>query len=80
MATGGTGDVLSGLVGSFLMQVKNPLQAALAAVYIHGLSGDLAAEKMGERALVAGDLIRFLPRALHDMEERDEENGGACSL
>jgi len=40
-----------------------------AAVYIHGLSGDLAREKLGERALVAGDLIRFLPAAIKLMED-----------
>jgi NAD(P)H-hydrate epimerase len=75
MATGGSGDVLSGMIASFLMQDKDALQAALAAVYLHGLSGDLAAEKMGERALVAGDLIRFLPAALKAMEDeaREEE-------
>jgi len=69
MATGGTGDVLSGLVASLLMQQKDALQAALAAVYLHGLSGDLAAEKSGERAMVAGDLIRFLPKAIKRMED-----------
>jgi NAD(P)H-hydrate epimerase len=80
MATGGTGDVLSGMIGSFLMQDKNPLRAALAAVYLHGLSGDLAARKTGERGLVAGDLIRFLPRAVHELEEHDEEETDACSI
>jgi NAD(P)H-hydrate epimerase len=72
MATGGTGDVLSGLAASLLMQHKDPLRAALAAVYIHGLSGDLAAEKVGERAMVAGDLVRFLPRAMKRMEDEAE--------
>ncbi len=72
MATGGTGDVLSGMIASFLMQEKEPLRAALAAVYIHGLSGDLAAGKIGERALVAGDLIRFLPRALKTLADEVE--------
>jgi NAD(P)H-hydrate epimerase len=70
MATGGSGDVLSGMIASMLMQQRNPLQAAIAAVYIHGLSGDLAAQKIGERALVAGDLIRFLPQALKMMESK----------
>ena len=72
MATGGSGDVLSGIIASFLMQEKDPLRAALAAVYVHGLSGDLAAEKIGERALIAGDLIRFLPRALKTLEDEVE--------
>jgi NAD(P)H-hydrate epimerase len=69
MATGGTGDVLSGMIGALLMQQKDPLQAALAAVYLHGLSGDLASRRIGERAIVAGDLIRFLPQAVRAMEE-----------
>jgi NAD(P)H-hydrate epimerase len=73
MATGGSGDVLSGMIASLLMQEKDALQAALAAVYLHGLSGDLAAEKLGERALIAGDLIRFLPAALKAMEDEARE-------
>lgn len=73
MATGGSGDVLSGMIGSFLMQDKEALQGALAAVYLHGLSGDLAVEKTGERALVAGDLIRFLPAALKALEDEARE-------
>lgn len=72
MATGGSGDVLSGMIASMLMQQRDPLQAAIAAVYVHGLSGDLAAQKIGERALIAGDLIRFLPRALKTMEDESE--------
>ena len=68
MASGGTGDVLSGILASFLVQEKDPLQAALAAVFVHGLSGDIAASKVGEKALVAGDLIRFLPQALKSIE------------
>ncbi len=74
MATGGTGDVLSGIAASFLMQLKDPLGAAAAAVYVHGLSGDLAAEKLGERAMVAGDLIRFLRRAIKSMEDEVAES------
>jgi hydroxyethylthiazole kinase-like uncharacterized protein yjeF len=75
MATGGTGDVLSGLAASFLMQFRNPLQAATAAVYVHGLSGDLAAEKLGERAMVAGDLVRFVRKAIKLMEDDAESRG-----
>ncbi|MCR4396390.1 MAG: NAD(P)H-hydrate dehydratase [Candidatus Saccharicenans sp.] len=64
MASGGTGDVLSGLLASEAMQVADILQAAVNAVFVHGLSGDLAAEKVGEKSLTATDLIRFLPRAI----------------
>ena len=44
------------------------LGAVLSAVYVHGLSGDIAASKVGEKALTAGDLIKFLPSALKSLE------------
>lgn len=69
MATGGSGDVLSGMIASFLMQEKDLPGSILAAVYLHGLSGDVGAERVGERALVAGDLIRFLPQAFKEMSD-----------
>ncbi|MCX8161114.1 MAG: NAD(P)H-hydrate dehydratase [Candidatus Saccharicenans sp.] len=71
MASGGTGDVLAGLLASEAMQVKDVLQAAVNAVFIHGLSGDLAAKKVGEKSLTATDLIKFLPAAI-----RFVANGG----
>lgn len=64
MATGGTGDVLGGMIASQLAQEKDALGAVLSAVYAHGLAGDVAADRLGEKALVAGDLIRYLPPAL----------------
>jgi NAD(P)H-hydrate epimerase len=72
MATGGSGDVLSGMIASLLIQLRDPLQAAIAAVYVHGQSGDLAAQKLSEKALVAGDLIRFLPQALKTLQDKVE--------
>ncbi|MDH4197314.1 MAG: NAD(P)H-hydrate dehydratase [Candidatus Aminicenantes bacterium] len=68
LATGGAGDVLGGLIASQVMQTKDVLTGTMSAVYAHGLSGDLAAAKLGERALIAGDLIRFLPAALKSLE------------
>jgi len=68
MATGGSGDVLSGMIASILIQEKDALGAALAAVYAHGLSGDIGAKRLGERPLVAGDLIRYLPQAVKELE------------
>jgi NAD(P)H-hydrate epimerase len=56
MATGGTGDVLAGLLGALLAGGLRPRDAARAAAWIHGRAGDLAAEKFGERGLIAGDL------------------------
>jgi NAD(P)H-hydrate epimerase len=64
MATGGTGDVLGGLIASQIAQKHDLLGGVLSAVYAHGLSGDIAADRLGERSLVAGDIIRYLPPAL----------------
>jgi len=64
MATGGTGDVLTGMVAGLVAQhPKDAFLATALAVYLHGLAGDLAAEALGENSLVATDLIRFLPAA-----------------
>jgi hydroxyethylthiazole kinase-like uncharacterized protein yjeF len=68
MATAGSGDVLSGMIASMIVQEKNLLEAVLAAVYIHGLSGDIGAKKLGEKALTAGDIIRYLPSGLRLLE------------
>jgi NAD(P)H-hydrate epimerase len=64
MATGGTGDVLGGMIASQLAQEKETLGAVLSAVFAHGLAGDVAAARLSEKALVAGDIIRYLPPAL----------------
>jgi ADP-dependent NAD(P)H-hydrate dehydratase len=63
MATGGTGDVLTGLITALWCQGLAPFEAAQLGVYLHGLAGDLAAEQMGQVSLVASDLVRFLPPA-----------------
>lgn len=64
MATGGTGDILTGIVAGLIAQhPQQPLEATALAVYLHGLSGDLASEKLGENSMVATDLVRFLPQA-----------------
>lgn len=64
MATGGTGDVLTGIVAGLLAQhPKEPLLCAMAAVYLHGMAGDLAREQVGELSLTATDLIQCLPEA-----------------
>jgi len=64
MATGGTGDILTGVVAGMLAQnPKRAFLAVLAAVYLHGLAGDVAEESTGEQSLVATDLISALPQA-----------------
>lgn len=67
MATAGAGDVLGGMIAAMIIQEKKLLEAILGAVYVHGLSGDIGAEKLGERALTAGNLITYLPSALKRM-------------
>jgi ADP-dependent NAD(P)H-hydrate dehydratase / NAD(P)H-hydrate epimerase len=63
MATGGIGDVLTGIVTSLLAQGYSSLEAALLGVYIHGLAGDLASKELSQEALVAGDIIDYLGKA-----------------
>jgi NAD(P)H-hydrate epimerase len=63
MATGGTGDVLTGIIAGMMAQAEDVAMAVRAAVYLHGLAGDVAREKMGEASLIAGDVIANLPEA-----------------
>ncbi len=63
MATGGTGDVLTGLVAALLAQGMSPFCAAQLAVYLHGLAGDMAAEDLSQPGLIASDLPRYLGKA-----------------
>jgi NAD(P)H-hydrate epimerase len=67
MATGGTGDVLTGALLGFLAQGLKPVDAAQVAVYVHGLAGDLAAAEIGNAGTLAGDLLSRLPRALRQV-------------
>ena len=64
MASGGMGDVLTGMVGALLARRAEPGPALIAAVYVHGLAGDLAAARLGQESLVAGDVVEALPEAL----------------
>ena len=63
MGTGGTGDVLTGLLAALLAQKMPPFDAAHLAVHLHGLAGDLAAAEQGAPGLIASDLPRFLGKA-----------------
>jgi NAD(P)H-hydrate epimerase len=63
MASGGTGDVLTGIAGALLARGIPPGEALAAAVYLHGLAGDVAAERVGEESLLARDVIGALPEA-----------------
>jgi hydroxyethylthiazole kinase-like uncharacterized protein yjeF len=71
MATGGTGDILTGIVAGLIAQhPQHALEATALAVYLHGLAGDLASESIGENSLVATDLVRFLPQAFAQLRKQ----------
>ena len=66
MATGGSGDVLTGLIAALLGQRLEPFAAAQLGVYLHGRAGDLVAEEIGQVGMIASDLLNQLPRALRE--------------
>ncbi len=68
MATAGSGDVLTGVISSFLAQGMMPEEAAWAGVFVHGLAGDIAAKKFGQRSLMALDIMDAIPAALQAIE------------
>jgi NAD(P)H-hydrate epimerase len=71
MATAGTGDVLAGVIGAWLCQGLEPLQAAQCSVYLHGLAGDHVRDRLGYHGLIASDVLEALPYAIQDtMKER----------
>lgn len=67
MATGGTGDVLTGIIAALICQGLAPLEAAQLGVHVHGLAGDLARDQIGEVSLIASDLLDFLPPAFRQV-------------
>lgn len=70
MATGGSGDVLTGLVTALACQGLAPYEAARLGVHLHGLAGDLAARELGQEGMIASDLVRFLPQAFQEYQRR----------
>jgi NAD(P)H-hydrate epimerase len=74
MATGGTGDILTGMIAGFIAQnSRRILEAVLAAVYLHGLAGDVARETMGEHSLLATDLLTGLPEAFRRVRQASSD-------
>jgi hydroxyethylthiazole kinase-like uncharacterized protein yjeF len=69
MASGGTGDVLTGMIGAFLARGFAPLPALWHATYLHGLAGDLAAHDKGEEGLIAGDVVEAIPAAIRRVQQ-----------
>jgi NAD(P)H-hydrate epimerase len=75
MATGGTGDVLTGMVGAWLAQFLDAEAAAKLAVYLHGLAGDLAEADEGEVGMIAGDIVDRLGDAVLELTARRKKTG-----
>ncbi|HVZ79513.1 MAG TPA: NAD(P)H-hydrate dehydratase [bacterium] len=73
LATGGTGDVLAGIIGGLLAQRLSPFDAASTGAYLHGLAGEKASRRLGPDGLLAGDLLPVLPRLLRQLRETTQE-------
>ena len=69
MATGGMGDVLTGIIAGLMAQGHSSETAAVLGVYIHGLAGDIAAEALGMHGLIASDVLKAVPRAISSLIE-----------
>jgi len=80
MASGGTGDVLTGVAAGLLAQGVEPFPATCLAVYLHGLAGDLAARRVGQHSLTAGDVLAHLGMAFVTVLEAGRECGDSRSL
>ncbi len=75
MATGGTGDVLTGMIAGLVAQFPKQLEEALlAAVYLHGRAGELGADAIGEKSFMATDLFEFLPEAMREIADLSHRN------
>ncbi len=77
LATGGSGDVLTGLITALICQGHAPFDAAQLGVHIHGAAGDLAAAKLGEMSMIASDLISYLPEAIQSVAFEPAERSKA---
>ncbi|MGB4504345.1 MAG: NAD(P)H-hydrate dehydratase [Syntrophaceticus sp.] len=72
LASGGTGDVLAGLIASFLAQGLSPEKAAVCGVFIHGLAADQIADKKGAAGMIAGDLLEEIPVVIENLSALEE--------
>jgi NAD(P)H-hydrate epimerase len=69
MATGGTGDVLTGIITALVCQGLSPFDAAVLGAHVHGLAGDLAAVELGQVSMIASDLLKYLPKVFWNFDK-----------
>ncbi|KKL27047.1 hypothetical protein LCGC14_2389100, partial [marine sediment metagenome] len=77
MATGGTGDILTGMITGLIAQGYTPLQAAVFGVYLHGKAGDISVEKTGYQALIASNVIAGIGKAFLDLFNVQQQDHSA---
>jgi NAD(P)H-hydrate epimerase len=70
MSTAGAGDVLTGMISAFLAQKLSPEDASVLAVFVHGRIGDVEAEKMGQKSLIASDIIKAIPKVFNSLRKQ----------
>jgi NAD(P)H-hydrate epimerase len=80
LGTGGTGDVLAGLVGTFLAQRMTAFEAAALAAFVHGAAGDLVALRRGSRGSLAGEIADAIPEVLRDLAAPQREIGAGDAI
>jgi ADP-dependent NAD(P)H-hydrate dehydratase len=73
MATGGMGDVLTGIIAALIGQNMPPMEASILGVFLHGLAGDFAAEELGRYSMTALDVLEYLPEAFREHETAEAE-------
>jgi NAD(P)H-hydrate epimerase len=80
LATAGTGDVLSGVIGAYLAKGMDPFHAACAGVFVHAAAGRIAARTIGEEGVIASDVIAALPRALPRRSQAGRAGAGRPAI
>jgi NAD(P)H-hydrate epimerase len=76
LSKAGTGDVLSGIIGTLLAQKMDPFQAACAGVWLHGKAGEIAGQRVGMRCVLAREVIDALPQAIREYEDSQQGRTG----
>jgi hypothetical protein len=80
MATGGSGDVLTGIITAFAAQDYSAIEATLIGMYIHGIAGDIAANNFSQEAMIASDIIESLPEAFKVLFYTGSDSGRILNL